>query len=357
MDYKELLKKAVTEGVSDVLLAPNSPPVFKNDKNIEKIGEELSAEDTREIVNKLLTRAEQEEYEHTGHISKSYSVPGVSRFRVSFFKQRSSNSLSVRVLGNAVPEFEDLNLPYPIKEYAYKTKGLAIISGPAGSGRTTTLSALVNEINNTRASHVITLESPIEYLHEHREALVNQREIGQDCINYYEGLKSALKQSPDVLVVGEMQDAETIETALLAAESGCLVLASLRSFDVVQAIEDIIESYPDERKQQARIKLANNLLGISVQRLVNSLKGKIPITEIMTYKAEIARNIKNNYTDEIISIMENSTEMHTMEQKIAELYNMEYLSAGMVEDYAKMPEKIIESRREKGGEGGTSSPG
>ena len=320
----ELLDRVVELGGSDLHLTVGSPPVARIQGELHRLADTatLNGSDVRRLVLGMLTTRQRDRFLDEGELATSHAIPGKGRFRVSAFVQRDSVGAVLRLVPAEIPTPEDLGLPDQVIEWADHRKGLILICGPHGSGTSTTLAALIDRINRSRACHILTLEQPIEFLHKHRSSLVNQREVGEDTASFERGLRYALRQDPDVLMVGELPDVETIRLALAAAETGQLVLATLRTVDAVKTIERIIDVFPKDQQAQARLQLAATLRGIVVQQLVPAIDGGVALAaEVLLPTPEVLKCIRTgdtaNLAKAIVSGMANG--MGTMDQSLAEL--------------------------------------
>ncbi len=248
------------------------------------------------------------EFKERGELDFSYAVQGVSRFRVNAYHQRSCISIALRVVPTKIPTIEELMLPPVLMKIAEKHQGLVLVTGPTGSGKSTTLAAMIQFMNQSMSKHIITLEDPIEYLHKHGSSIIDQREVGFDTKSFAYGLRSALRQDPDVILVGEMRDLETIHTAITAAETGHLVLATLHTSSAVSTIERIIDVFPPEQQSQIRVQLASVLQGIVAQRLLPTVdkQGRIAVTEILLNNSAVSNLIRSEKIHQIPSIMQTS---------------------------------------------------
>ncbi len=320
----QLLEEVVRLGGSDLHLTVGSPPVVRVQGELHRLNKmpELNGSDVRRLVLGMLTERQRERFLETGEYATSHAIPGKGRFRVAAFVQRDSVGAVLRLVPAEIPTPEDLGLPDEVIEWADHRKGLVLVCGPHGSGTSTTLAALVDRINRARACHILTIEQPIEFLHKHRRAIVNQREVGEDTASFERGLRYALRQDPDVLVVGELPDVETIRLALAAAETGQLVLATLRTMDAVKTIERIIDVFPADQQPQARIQLATTLRGIVVQQLVPALDGGVALAaEVLLPTPEVTNCIRTGDSATLGKIILGgvSSGMGTMDQSLAEL--------------------------------------
>jgi twitching motility protein PilT len=320
----QLLEEVLRLGGSDLHLTAGSPPVVRVQGELHRLNKmpELNGSDVRRLVLGMLTERQRERFLETGEYATSHAIPGKGRFRVAAFVQRDSVGAVLRLVPAEIPTPEDLGIPDEVIEWADHRKGLVLVCGPHGSGTSTTLAALVDRINRARACHILTIEQPIEFLHKHRRAIVNQREVGEDTASFERGLRYALRQDPDVLVVGELPDVETIRLALAAAETGQLVLATLRTMDAVKTIERIIDVFPADQQPQARLQLATTLRGIVVQQLVPALDGGVALAaEVLLPTTEVTNCIRTGDSATLGKIILGgvSSGMGTMDQSLAEL--------------------------------------
>jgi twitching motility protein PilT len=262
-------------------------------------------------------------FKEKGELDYSYGIPGVSRFRVNAYHQRKSVSLALRVVASKTPTIEELDLPKIIPELCEKPQGLILVTGPTGSGKSTTLASMIDYVNRTMRKHIVTLEDPIEYLHKHGNSIIDQREVGFDTKSYANGLKGALRQDPDIILVGEMRDLETIGIAITAAETGHLVLGTLHTSSAPSTINRIIDVFPPAQQPQIRVQLASVLVGVISQRLFPTLdkKGRKAATEVLVNNPAIANLIRNEKIHQIQSTMQTSRAqgMHTLEMSIRDL--------------------------------------
>lgn len=295
MNYSiaEITKKAEELKASDIHITAGRPPMLRIKGKLMPIGEEdLTSNMTEVLCNELLNAEKKKVLMETGQVDLSWSLPGFNRFRVNVYRQRSSYAAALRRINSKIPSFEEMNIPLVLKEMSLKPRGLVLITGPTGSGKSTTLAAMVGHINNNRSGHVITIEEPIEYLHKHNKCLVNQREVGTDTDSFASALRGALREDPDVILVGEMRDLETIGTAISAAETGHFVMSTVHTVTAAQTIDRIIDSFPPYQQQQVKIQLANILQGVVCQQLLLTEDGEriIPAMEILIVN-DAARNL------------------------------------------------------------------
>lgn len=304
-----LLKDAVERNCSDIHITVGRPPTIrKNGMMVPLEGYPvLSPEDTRLIATQILDNAEKRSVlEKEGDVDSSYVICGTGRFRVNTYKQRASYGLAIRVLNHEIPTIASLNLPQSLVELANKPRGLVLVTGPTGSGKSTTLAAMINHINQTRQGHILTIEDPIEYLHKHGNCLIHQREIGEDTPSFSRALRSALREDPDVILLGEMRDLETIQAAITAAETGHLVLSTLHTKGAATTVDRIIDIFPSVQQRQIRIQLANVLEGVITQNLVKKADqtGRVLAMEILMMNDAVRHMIRDEKIHQINSTMQ-----------------------------------------------------
>lgn len=320
----ELLMQAYERKASDLHVSFGIPAVFRIDGVLRRLSDEVhTSEELLEMVNTILPDAKKEEFFEKGEADFNYSLQDVCRFRVNAFHQRGEVSIAARLISSSIPTIEQLNMPDVLYSLAEKPQGLILVTGPTGSGKSTTLAAMIDYINKNYAKHIITLEDPIEYLHEHDRSIVNQREVGVDTQSFANGLRAALRQDPEVILVGEMRDLETISTAITAAETGHLVLATLHTSSAVTTIDRMIDVFPPHQQNQIRIQIANVLQGIVSQRLFVKTdgSGRVAATEILVQVPAIANLIRSEKIYQIENVMQSSRDlgMHTLETSIQQL--------------------------------------
>jgi len=327
VDINELLEEVLVRGASDLHITVGAPPVMRINGVLQRIEEypRLTGNDTREMIYSILTARQREQLEANLEYDLSYSVPGSARFRVNAYFQRNSLGAAFRIIPYRIKTVEELNLPPVIKELTKLPRGFILVTGPTGQGKSTTLAAVIDLINETRNDHIITVEDPIEFLHVHKRCIVNQREVGADTHSFANALKYVLRQDPDVILVGEMRDLETISTALTAAETGHLVFATLHTQDAPQTIDRIIDVFPTYQQQQVRLQLASTIQAIITQQLLPTRdgKGRVPAVEIMIATSAIRNMIREAKTHQIYSAMQAGGQqygMQTMDHSIAALY-------------------------------------
>ncbi len=320
-----LLEQAVALGASDLHLTAATPPVARVHGDLIALEDcpTLDAEATRSLLYRVLTTEQQKRLEIDRQLDFSYGVPGLSRFRVNVYVQRESLAAAFRVVPHELKSLDELGLPPGLKTFAELPRGLVLVTGPTGSGKSTTLAALIDEINRTRHDHIITIEDPIEFIHRHKHCIVNQREIGSDATSFGSALRAALRQDPDVILLGEMRDLETIATALTAAETGHLVFGTLHTQSAPSTIDRIVDVFPAGQQDQVRTQIAGTLQGVVTQSLVPTAdgQGRVPAVEILMPDDAIRNLIRQAKVEQIYSYMQTGsrTGMQTMEQSLSDL--------------------------------------
>ncbi|CDZ23359.1 Twitching mobility protein [[Clostridium] cellulosi] len=306
---EDFLLKAMAMNASDLHITVAVPPMVRINGQLQPLEgvPPLTPEQTRDIVLSMMTPAQAKVLETKGQVDFSYVIPKKGRFRVNVFKQRRSYSAAVRILVQEMPTIDDLGLPSMLKEFVLKPHGLILITGPTGSGKSTTLAAMVDYLNRSKRCHVLTIEDPIEYLHKHNKSIINQREVGDDTSSFSDALRSALREDPDVILVGEMRDLETISTALSAAETGHLVLSTLHTMGAAQTVDRIVDMFPPHQQQQIRMQLASVLQGILTQQLIlnKSRTGRVAAFELLIVNDAVRNLIRENKCYQIATVMQN----------------------------------------------------
>lgn len=324
MDLREILAQAVRREASDILLIPGLPVAYKVNGMIVREGERLLPPQLDPMVEEMYRWAGRDigKLDASGDDDFSFALPGLSRFRVNAFRQRGSFGLVIRTVSFALPDHRALGIPEPVMDFAQCSHGLVLITGPAGSGKTTTLACLVDAINTTRNLHIITIEDPIEYLHQHRQSVVTQRELATDTQSYETALRAALREAPDVILVGEMRDPETIKAAVTAAETGHLVISTLHTMGASNTIGRIVDAFPPAQQQQIRTQLALVLEGVVSQQLVPTVDGELTAAfEVMNVTPAIRNLIRENKAHQIDNVLSTSGDqgMCTMDQSLVRL--------------------------------------
>ena len=322
MNLNAMLARAVELGASDLHLKVGRPPTVRHDGDITPLDEPaLTDDDLVDALRTVTASAPQkfDQFHAAGDLDLAYMPEGLPRFRVNAFRQRSSISFAFRVIPNDVPTFDKLGLPDGVKRLAEERRGLVLVTGATGSGKSTTLAAIVDHINSTRRSHIVTIEDPIEILHRDKQSIVNQREVGLDTESFGQALRRALRQDPDTILIGELRDAETAQTALQAAESGHLVLSTMHTVDAAETLGRLVEFFPEAKQQQIRSITAGVLKGVISQRLLPRVGGgRIPAIEVMVTNARIADLIRENRSEEITDAIADGEffQMQTFQQAL-----------------------------------------
>jgi twitching motility protein PilT len=341
----EMLAEMVERGASDLFLKAGQKPTVRVDGAIQSLDYmELNMEETDSVAKILLNEVQLEEFRRTNEMDCAWGVRGLGRFRVNIYRQRGSTAAVFRYISNPNFSFEELFLPPAVKTLAEKRRGLVLVTGTTGSGKSTTLAAMINHINTTRRCHIVTVEDPIEFLHQDEQAIISQREVGFDTANFGEALKHVLRQSPDVILIGEMRDLETISTAINAAETGHLVLSTLHTIDTVQTVERIINYFPAYLHAQIRMELGLGLQGVICQRLLPLMtgKGRIPAVEIMISTPIIKKLLQEGKILELPQHIEAGQHvgMQTFNQSLLELYRTKKIRMEDALLYATSPDEF-----------------
>ena len=341
-----ILQQATEEKASDIFIVAGLPVSYKVNGVLQTLGERMMPNDTEQIVKQIYELAGNRNIDHflkSGDDDFSFAIPGLSRYRVSTYLQRGSLASVIRIISFELPNPADLGIPQSVLNLTSYTKGMVLVTGPAGSGKSTTLSCLVEKINASRSGHIITLEDPLEFLHRHKMSIVSQREISTDTDNYLTALRAALRQSPDVILLGEMRDHETIQTAMTAAETGHLLLSSLHTIGAASTISRIIDVFDPSQQRQIAIQLSMVLRAVVSQQLVPTLDGKMtPAFEIMVMTPAISNMIRDNKTHQIDGIIYTSAkeDMISMDNSLLKLYKEKRISKEVALQYSTNPEML-----------------
>jgi len=345
-DFSEILLEVVRQKASDLHITAGSPPMLRVRGALvalDGVGK-LTATDTREIIYAILNSSQRQRLETEWQIDFAYSIPGHARFRVNSYFQRGTLGAAFRLIPAETVPIEQLGLPPVIRGFSKKPRGLVLVTGPTGSGKSTTLASLINEINETRDEHIMTIEDPIEFLHRHKRCIVNQRELGGDAQSFAMALKAALRQDPDVILVGEMRDMETIGTALTAAETGHLVFATLHTQDAPQTVDRIIDVFPPAQQGQVRSQLAIGLQGIVTQTLVPTADGggRAVAAEVLVPTPGVRNLIREGKTHQIYSLIQTGAAhgMQTMDASLAGLVRAGRITTAMAETRSSNSEDL-----------------
>ena len=340
---KELMRDAFDVNASDIHLTVGLPPMFRVNGVLRQAGEELlRREDTYNMAMELMDDRRRTQFLDNGEADFSYEIENVCRFRVNVFKQSNCVAAALRLISNNIPSFEDLRLPDVISDLAMLPRGLVLVTGPTGSGKSTTLAAVINKINKHRKDHVITLEDPIEYKHNHINSIINQREVGSDTKSFANGLRAALRADPDVILVGEMRDTETIATAITAAETGHLVLATLHTQDAASTVNRIIDVFPEHQQQQIRVQLANVLEAVVSQQLIPKAdgSGRVAAFEVLHSNHAVRNLIREGKAYQLMSVMQTNRKqgMMIMDEAMMQLYYSGVIDREMAIQFATDPD-------------------
>jgi twitching motility protein PilT len=345
-DFAEVLTRMAEERASDVHLSPGFAPAIRVRGRIVGLEEygPLSAQDTRDTVYSMLNDDQRKRFESRKQLDLAYAVPGVARFRVNCFFQRGSISAAFRRIPHEIPKLDELGLPKVLEDFTRRPRGLILVTGPTGSGKSTSLAAMLDIINSERDEHILTIEDPIEFLHSHKRCIVNQREIGADAEDFALALKSALREDPDVILVGEMRDLETMSTALTAAETGHLVFATLHTQSTAQTVDRIIDIFPAEQQSQVRMQLSIGLQGIVTQQLLPTADGagRVVACEVLVPTPAVRNLIREGKTHQIYSAIQTSGSlgMQTMDAHLAQLVRMGRIGRELAGQRASVPEEL-----------------
>ncbi len=347
---EELMKQAEDVQASDVHITVGVPPKYRvAGKLIDMNYPKLTPADTEAIISPIINDNRRRTLEEKGEVDFSFALPGMGRYRVNAFKQRGTLAAALRLVNSKIPSAEELEIPPSVVELYKKKRGLVLVTGPTGSGKSTTLAAIIDKINENNNSHVITLEDPIEYVHNHKKSMVNQREVGNDTNSYANALRAALREDPDVILVGEMRDLETISTAITAAETGHLVFSTLHTIGAAATIDRIIDVYPPHQQEQIRVQLAMVLECVISQQLVPTLRGdkRVAAFEVLHTNSAIKNLIRENKSFQITSMMQTNKKlgMQTMDDALFELYRMGIIASEtaleFAQDYAALKKKLM----------------
>ncbi len=344
-DFAEVLLQVMERQASDLHLTAGSPPMIRQHGKLHALDyPPLTPQTTREVIYSILTNDQRQKLETDWQIDLAYSIPGRARFRVNAYFQRASLSAAFRLIPHEIPRIGTLDLPPVIEEFTKKPRGFVLVTGPTGSGKSTTLAAMLDLINEVRHEHILTIEDPIEFLHKHKRCIVNQRELGADAPSFGLGLKAALRQDPDVILVGEMRDLETIATALTAAETGHLVFATLHTQDTAQTVDRIVDVFPPEQQQQVRVQLSVALQGIVTQQLLPKAdgRGRICACEILVPTPAVRNLIREGKTHQIYSALQTGGQfgMQTMDAALVQLVREHKITRELAESRSSAPDEL-----------------
>jgi twitching motility protein PilT len=345
-DFSAVLGQMVETKASDVHITPGFPPAMRDKGKIRPMEgfPVLNAQQTREVVYGILNDDQRKRFENNQQLDFAYAIPGVARFRVNCFFQRGTVSAAFRLVPQAIPALDSLGVPQVLRDLCEKPRGFVLVTGPTGSGKSTTLAAMIDVINSGHQDHILTIEDPIEFLHQHKSSIVNQREIGSDAADFGLGLRAALREDPDVILVGEMRDLETISTALTAAETGHLVFATLHTQSTAQTVDRIIDVFPPEQQGQVRTQLSIALQGIVTQQLLPTIdgKGRTVACEVLIPTPAVRNLIREGKTHQIYAALQTSgaVGMQTMDADLARLVRTGKITRSLAEQRASVPEEL-----------------
>lgn len=342
---EELLQLAGEKKASDIHLTVESPPVLRINGSLQQIEmKKLTQGDLNDYAGSLMDEKQAKRFAESGELDMSHSLLGIGRYRVNIFRQRGSVGIVIRLIPFVIPSPEVLGLPPVSIELSQLHKGLVLVTGPTGSGKSTTLASLIDYINQTRACHIVTIEDPIEYLHRHKLSLVNQREVGNDTYSFTNALRAVLRQDPDVILVGEMRDLETISTAVTAAETGHLVFSTLHTNDATQSVDRMIDVFPPHQQQQIRVQLAAVIQGILSQQLFprSDGKGRAAAVEVMTATPAVQSLIREGKTHQLPTVIQTNAKlgMQTMDKAIMDLVQKGLVAYEVAKKKLKSPDNL-----------------
>ncbi|MCK9248680.1 MAG: type IV pilus twitching motility protein PilT [Solirubrobacteraceae bacterium] len=365
LQFPDLVQAMVELDASDLHLTAGSPPMIRVRGSLQPVprSETLDVSACRELVYGLLSTNQRQKLESERQVDFAYPVPGVARFRVNAFQQRGATGAALRLISDRIRTLEELGLPDVLETLTEKPRGLVLVTGPTGSGKSTTLAAMIDRINESRHEHILTIEDPIEILHPHKGCIVNQRELGTDAPSFGLALKAALRQDPDVILVGEMRDIETMGTALTAAETGHLVFATLHTQDAPQTVDRVIDSFPAAQQNQVRMQLASALQGVVCQQILPTAdgRGRVAALEVMIPTAAVRNLVREGKTHQIRSSIQTGARfgMQTLETALTELVRAGRITRELAEARANDPQdlrRLLDSAGPDGGQGPGMSP-
>lgn len=347
VDTLTLLKHMYEKGASDLLLTAGAPPQLRISGSLHPTEFDiLKAEDTKDLAYSLMTKEQIKEFENNKELDSSFGIESISRFRINTYRQRGAVGVSIRLIPHEIPSMEELGLPEAAKMFVEQPNGLIVVTGPTDSGKSTTLASMIDYINSYRKCHIVCIEDPIEYLHRHNQSIIDQRELGRDTSSFPLALKHVFRQTPDVIMIGEMRDLETIKSALNLAETGHLILATLHTGDATQAITRIIDVFPAEQQPQIRIQLSLTLIGVMAQELLPEAEGdgRVLASEVMVANSAIRNLIRKNELHQIYSVIQmgKKDKMVTMNQSLHDLYSEQKITLQDAVDRTKNKKEFMQ---------------
>lgn len=354
----ELLHIVVDRNASDLHICQSSPPIIREDGKLKRLNFEMfSPQQTQRMMYEIISDENINKFETTLELDFSYTLPRRARFRVNLYREKNAVAAAFRLIPQKIPTVRDLNLPPLLDGLCEKPRGLILVTGPTGSGKSTSLAAMINHINTNFAHHIITIEDPIEYLHQHKQSIINQREVGADTKSFNNALRASLREDPDILLVGEMRDMETISLAITAAETGHLVFATLHTNNAAESVDRMIDVFPPGQQEQIRVQLSNNLVAIISQQLLPraGAPGRVPANEIMIASPAIRNLIREAKSHQITSMIQTSGQMGmiTMDQTLRDLYLKGWISLEDAMSRCQNPEELRKMiNTPQGGPGG-----
>ena len=346
IDFSEVLREVVARNASDLHIVAGAPPMIRIRGQLVALENQasLKPEDTRELIFGILTGDQRRRLESDWQLDFAYLVPALARFRVNAYFQRGAVGAAFRLIPHEIRSIDDLGLPTIVHQLVRKPRGIVLCTGPTGSGKSTSLAAMIDEVNETRDEHIMTIEDPIEFLHQHKRCIVNQRELGSDTHDFAGALRAALRQDPDVILVGEMRDLDTIATALTAAETGHLVFATLHTQDAPQTIDRIIDVFPPGQQNQIRVQLSVTLQGVVTQQLLPTLdgSGRTVVCEVLMPSPAVRNLIREGKIHQIVSVMQTggAAGMQTMDSALASLIRQGKITQQLAESRSSTPDEL-----------------
>ena len=342
---EEMLRAAKEAGASDLHITVGVPPKIRvNGQLITMDYGKMLPGDTNALLDQIMNEKQRAKFEEAGEHDMSFSIPNLGRYRVNAYKQRVSVAIALRLVGTQVPSAESLGIPPSVIDLYQRKRGLVLVTGPTGSGKSTTLAAIIDKINNNREAHVITLEDPIEYLHQHKLSMVNQREIGLDSQSYASALRAALREDPDVILVGEMRDFETISVAITAAETGHLVLSTLHTIGAASTVDRVIDVFPPHQQQQVRVQFANVLEAVISQQLIPNADGtgRVAAFEVLHANHAVRNLIREGKSHQLMTVMQTNRKlgMIAMDEAIMQLYREQKITKEQAIQFAQDPDTM-----------------